>query len=250
MPRKGLMWALEEIFRNRICLIQLTKFRVAYGLGVGYTFSKHFGAGIDLLFSKQGVGYKGNVIAGADHATLYHEFDTLANRNGTGFNSTYTADVALSTMKIPIMLRYTGNCTKKIFFNSFIGPQINMLSKVAIKVNDKDANFTGMGVSANDLYKKMTMDLVLGLGAGMNLNENLLLNAGIRIDYGMGDVENKSVTFTSNSGTQKIYDPARATTNNITGGVWISLSYKFVKKAPAKPDPKAKPGAKPAPKKK
>ncbi len=212
---------------------------VAFGLGADYTFSKHFGAGIDLLFSKQGEGYKGTTITGADPSTLYNEFQGLAAANSIPFSGAYTADITISTMKIPFMLRYTGNSTKKYYFSSFIGPQIDMISKVVVKVNGTEAKFTSLGIKPEDVYKKTTMDAVLGLGAGMNLNKNLVLTAGLRLDYGLGDVEKKDATFSN--GTQKFYPVSRtSTTNNATGGLWISLNYKFVKKAPEKPAVKGK----------
>jgi len=220
---------------------------VAPGIEVGYTFNKHFGAEINFLYSKQGQGYKGDPTVITTNATgvliLSNEFKALASSNNIAFTTPYTARIDLTYIKIPLLLRYTGNNTKKIFFSSFIGPQFDLLSSAKTQINGTNTTFP-YGIKNEDLYKKTTVDAVLGLGAGMNLSKNIVLSVHLRLDWGLGDAENKSETYTlptspPGASSIKFYDPSRAANHNATGGGLISLTYKLVKKAkaPAKPAP-------------
>ena len=206
------------------------KVTIGEGVSAGYTFTKHMGVEINVLFSKQGQGYIGDAskINSNSSAILSSEFQSIAQFDNIPFSGDYTARIILNTIKIPFLFRYTGNNTKKVFFSSFIGPQIDMISSVKFQVNGQNASFAGAGFSPEDLYKKTTIDGVLGLGAGMNLSKNLVLSVHLRLDYGFGDVEDKS--FTPAGSTDKFYDASRAKTNNATGGGLVSLNYRLVKK--------------------
>ena len=116
-----------------------------------------------------------------------------------------------------------------------------MLSSAVFQVNGQTASFSSYGIKPEDMFKKTTLDAVIGVGVGINLSDNLVLGVHLRLDYGLGDVENKSETVTSGGTSSKVYDAGRATTNNATGGGLISLNYKFAKKAPAKPATPATP---------
>jgi hypothetical protein len=207
------------------------------GASVGYTFNKHMGVELGVLYSKQGWSYTGSVGrigASNDVYILCTEFQGLAQSNNIPFTGTYSADISLTCIKIPLLFRYTGDNTKSTYFSSFIGPQINMLSAVNVQVNNTNASFSGYGIKAEDLYKKMTIDAVLGLGVGIKLSTNFLLTAHLRLDYGLGDAEDKSKTITVNGALQKFWDSGRAATNNATGGLLVGLNYKLVKKAKSK----------------
>ncbi|MCD6011093.1 MAG: hypothetical protein K0Q79_955 [Flavipsychrobacter sp.] len=222
----------------------------AFGIGGSYMFSSHLGAGIDFLYSKQGHGYKGSVadIPTTSAPDLSKTFQGMASMNSIPFAGTYTARRELTYIKIPIMLKFTGKNTKKVYFSSFIGPQISLLSGAKYKVNEVDINLNSINMTAKDAYKKVSVDLAFGVGAAANLSKNISLSAHFRVDYGLGDAEDKSKTYTTtgpNGGTVKFYPTGRATTNNITAGALISFNYKFTKKEKA-PE-KGKPGAKPAP---
>ena len=203
------------------------------GVAVGYTITKHLGVEIDALYSKQGWSYTGSVgrinSGNTGILILCDEFQSLAATNNIPFTGTYSADITLNCIKIPLLLRYTGNTANRTYFSSFIGPQINMLSSTTVQVNGRTASFAAYGVKAEDLYKKMTMDAVLGLGIGIRLPANLTVSAHLRLDYGLGDAEDKSKTYSDNGVSTKIYDPKRATTNNATAGVQIGVSYKLKK---------------------
>ncbi len=206
---------------------------ISGGVSVGYSFTKHLGAEIDILSSTQGQGYVGVVsqINNNSAPILSYEFKNLAFSNSIPFTGNYTAQIYLHTLKIPILFRYTGDNTKKVFFSSFIGPQINMLSSASLKINDKDAPLSASAkMNFTDGYKKTTLDLAFGFGAGLNITDNLVVSLHLRLDYGMGDVENKSASITTTSGKVNYYDATRTANNNATGGGMVSLSYRLVKK--------------------
>ena len=209
------------------------------GIGGGYSFNNHMGVALDILYSKQGQGYTGDVvqISSANKGILSNEFKNLASANNISFSGNYTAGITLTCIKIPILFRYTGNSTRKCYFSSFIGPQIDMLSSATMQVNGQNASFTAYNVKTEDLYKKMTVDAVLGVGAACNLSDHIVLSVHFRLDYGLGDVENKSESISAAGSTVKFYASTRAATHNATGGGLISLNYKLAKKAkgPEKP---------------
>ena len=224
---------------------------IAGGVSAGYSFTKHLGAEIDILSSTQGEGYVGvvNDINSSSVAILSNEFKYLAQANNIPFTGNYTAQIYLHCLKIPLLFRYTGDNTKKVFFSSFIGPQINMLSSAKLKINGSDAPVpAAANLNFTDAYKKTTLDVAFGFGAGMNITDNLVLSLHLRLDYGLGDAENKSasVNYGSGTGTSNWYNSGRSANNNATGGGMVSISYRLVKKAkePVKKSGAQKPPAK------
>ncbi len=213
------------------------KVGVAYGIGAGYSFNKRMGVELDLLLSADGESYKG-VVANIDPTkpdVFCDNIKALATLNKITFTGNYTADVVLDYLKIPILFRLTGVNTKKIYFGLFAGPQVNLLTSVKYKINGQDATLSGANASLSDMYKKTTLDAILGVGAGFNVSEKFAITAHLRLDYGLGDAENKSATV---NGTD-YYGSGRPATHNASGGLMIGLNYKLVKKekaaaAPAK----------------
>ena len=213
------------------------KIHVPIGINVGYTFTKHMGVELDFIYVTQGQGYKGVAVANPDGNVMSSAFSGLAQLNGDSLvtGASYTAETRFTNIKIPILFRYTGNTDKKVYFHSFIGPQIDMISSVTYYVNGNKTPFTGLDQTPSDMYKKMTLDGVLGVGAGFNLSSNLVLSADLRLEYGLGDVEKKSATLSS-GGIQggDFYGSGRTATNNASGGLMVALTYKFAKKATSK----------------
>ncbi len=204
------------------------------GVSVGYTFSKHLGAELGVLYSKQGQGYTGD-FAEVSHNTLdvtiiSQEFERLAVANNITSTGKYTANIEFTNIKVPILLRFTGDNTRKSFFSGFIGPQVNMMAQVKTTINGKEAQYKNMGVKYEDIYKKTSVDAVLGLGVTFKLTENFLLSGHFRLDCSAGDVENKNAK--DPNGRYNFYDKTRGTNYSATGGAVISISYKLVKKAP------------------
>ena len=207
------------------------KIHIPVGINVGYTFTKHMGVELDFIYVTQGQGYKGAVVNNPDPNVLSGLFYNLAYLNNINLTNNYTAEIKLTNIKIPFLFRYTGNTDKKVFFHSFIGPQMDMVTGVKYYVNGTETPFKNESIQPKDVYKKMTIDGVLGIGAGMNLTSNLMLSADLRLEYGMGDIEDKSASDGSGG---KFYPSGRSATNNAAGGLMVALTYKFAKKATSK----------------
>lgn len=225
---------------------------VAFGIGGTYMVNSHIGLGVDFLYSKQGQSYKGDasrIAAGNGVPDLSQRFRADASTNSIPLTTgAYTVRRDVTYIKVPIMLRYTSNNAKRLYFSSFIGPQISLLAGAKYKINGQDMNLSSMQMEPKDAYKKMGIDLAFGVGAGVNLSKNVSLALHLRLDYGLGDAEDKGKMYTSggvSGGTATYYPIGRANTCNATGGGLISFNYKFTKKEKA-PE-KGRPGAKPAP---
>ena len=212
------------------------KIHVPIGINVGYTFTKHMGVELDFIYVTQGQGYKGVAVANPDDNVMSSTFAGVADLNGKPVvvGDSYTAETRFSNIKIPVLFRYTGNTDKKVYFHSFIGPQIDMISSVNYYVNGNKSPLTGYDQTPSDMYKKMTIDGVLGVGAGFNLTSNLVLSADLRLEYGLGDVEKKSATISQGNISGNFYGSGRTATNNAAGGLMVALTYKFAKKATSK----------------
>ncbi len=202
------------------------------GIGMGYTFNKHVGVEVEAIYSTQGQKYTGTSTASPDPNAFSSQIAALANANQLDMSGNFTADVTLRTCKIPILFRYTGDKSKKIFFSSYIGPQFDIFSNAIFHINGYEAPLTNYNVQSESLYNKTTVDGVLGAGAGFNVAPNCVINTTLRVDYGFQDVENKNLSYSYNGGaTQKYYTSGRGVTNNMTAGVIVSVSYKIDKKA-------------------
>ena len=205
---------------------------VGGGVSAGYTFTSHIGAEINILYSPQGTQYNGdaNDIPAADNGVMGNEIQRVALYNGIPLSGNYTANYYLDYIKIPILLRLNGRDTKRVYFSSFLGPQFDILSSATITINGHGVSAVENNLKPADVYKKSGTDAVLGLGLGVNLTKNFVLLAHLRLDYGLGNAENKSASYTSGGTTYDFYNPKRGVTNNATGGGLISLNYKLVKK--------------------
>ena len=213
------------------------KIHIPIGITAAYTFNNHMGVEVDFIYTHQGQGYKGVAVANPDGKVMSNAFSAIASDNGDPLvtGASYTAETKFTNIKIPILFRYTGNTDKKVYFHSFIGPQIDMISAVSYSVNGNNMWFKGSDQQASDMYKKMTIDGVLGVGAGINITSNIVLTADLRLEYGLGDVEKKDATLSFGGVTAgNFYGSGRSATNSDSAGLMIGLTYKFNKKAPAK----------------
>jgi len=133
-------------------------------------------------------------------------------------------------MKIPVLIHYYTNNSKRVYFGVFAGPQITMINGVTLRINDKDMQLKTTDITPKDVYKSTTLDGVLGFGLGVNITSFLGVNANIRLDYSLGDVEKKDATATIGSAKYKYYASTREVTHTATAGLMIGVYYKFGKK--------------------
>ncbi|RKR80716.1 outer membrane protein with beta-barrel domain [Mucilaginibacter gracilis] len=207
------------------------KIGIPLGIGCGYTSSSHLGLMINVIHATQGQMYTGIVKPTNDSRIFLNQINALAEANNIAMSGNYTAEVKISCTKIPILFRYTGDATKKVYFNSFAGPQVTLVNGVSLSVNDKETPLMGMSNQPANFYNKVLIDGVLGLGAGFNLSEKLSLAANLRLEYSFSDAENKSAMFTNVDGrSQKYYPDGRTANHSASGGLMIECRYRFARK--------------------
>ncbi len=206
------------------------KSNVTMGIGGGYNLNKHLGVSLDVIFSKQTQGYKGTFNSNPDSNEYVAQVKNLAILNGMATTGAYTSDVTLSCMKLPLLLNFYTNNSKRIYFTAFAGPQLTLINAVTLKVNDKEASLAAVNLSSKDVYKSSTMDAVFGLGLGVKITQAIHVAARLRIDYSLGDIENKDARFTYLGSPFRYYSTGRDATHAGTVGLMLSGYYKFGKK--------------------
>jgi hypothetical protein len=148
----------------------------------------------------------------------------LNDKSSTG---PYKAKAELNCIKIPVLFNLSTNSNKMVYYTVSVGPQINLLKSAVYELNGEDVALPGLGIEPNDLYRKVTFDGVLALGAGFNLSKHLLFTAQVRMDYGLQDVEKKDATFSFLGTDQKYYSDGRSDTHNATAALMVGFSYKL-----------------------
>lgn len=215
----------------------------AGGLSGAYNFNKHIGVELNLLLSKQGENYNGNLSyykgTGADtasYARLISEQAALENViPGTAADTAFTAKISLTYLKIPILFKLTSNTDKSVFFYLNAGPEFNILLSASESLNGNTVSYTStnptFSFTTKQLFESSGVDVVLNLGVGINLTKNLILTAQVNLDYGLTDAEDKSFEFpVSELGLSTQIHPYaanRSSNNNGTAGLRLGLAYKF-----------------------
>jgi opacity protein-like surface antigen len=157
----------------------------AFGLGVGYGFTDNLGIGLDVIYSMQGQRYE---VLGAERFQ----------------KSSY--------LKIPLLFVYNTDPSKSVMFIGKVGPQLGLLTSA--KLSDNDGN--DLVGDNTDRYSSTDFGAVVSLGVGFGLSDNLRLTAALRGDYGFTNAEDEDAPF---------YPAGRATTNNLTTGLEVGLTY-------------------------
>jgi hypothetical protein len=200
-----------------------------FGIGAVYNFNNHISLAVDMLFSREGQNFTGNFNGTApDPATYSSVVSTQSYLNNLGIKGSYIAKSELNFIKIPVMLSLTSDNSKPLFFTLLLGPQINFLYNVAQEVNHIDRDYPNSTVTPFGLYKPVTIDGVMAIGAGYNLSSYLVLSARLRFDYGFEDVENKNVMVSYyGAAPVSFYSTDRQATHNATAGLLIGLDFKL-----------------------
>ena len=196
------------------------------GFALGYNFSKYWGIELDILHSRQGQDFSGtNTLNGTGSAYNY-EAAIVAKSNNNQTAGTYQTKAELNVIKVPVLLRLYTN-SKPVYFNLNIGPKLDILQSAVLEYNGEDVELPGTGIEPKDAYKKLTVDGVLGLGAGFKICRHWDLLAQARFDYGFQDVEKKNTTYTFNNLQQSYYANGRDASHNATAALMVGVTYKF-----------------------
>jgi hypothetical protein len=160
-------------------------FNAGFGLGGEYGFNKHYGVGIDVLYSLQGQRYILNNI----------EYNQKVNY-----------------IKVPVYFTYNSDASKPISFVGKIGPQVSFLTDA----NLSNKNGDKVQINNKDRYNTVTFGGVAEAGAQYKIASQLYLTTLVRFDYDFTNAEDD--TFSG-------YTPGRAKTYNSTIGLEVGVKY-------------------------
>ena len=202
---------------------------LSFGIGAVYNINTNFGVAVDILFSREGEAYKGNLDGSPTDKNAYSSVVVAQGfLNDVPVHGDYVALAELNYVKLPVMLAINTDKSQPVFFTMLVGPQLNFLQGVAMEVNKTDLDFPHTNVKPMDLYKSVTFNGVLAVGVGFNICPKLILSTRLRLDYGFNDVEKKDVMVSYNGGnSERFYSADRQTTTNVSAGLMIGLDFKL-----------------------
>jgi hypothetical protein len=178
-----------------------------------------------MYFTKGGFGLGASVLYTA------HNQKFIAN-NPAADTVIYRGKRRLDYIRIAALAAYKVNISDQFSWHIFGGPQIALLVKgdgaIPVYMYDQSTNyfFFDVPVSSSKYYSPFAIELVGGAGFDYLFNRNFGINAGLRIDYGLTDIENKSYY------NQTVYDNINAD-NKVekvaltTVGIYYGITYKF-----------------------
>lgn len=163
------------------------KFSYTFGVNGGYNFTQRMGIGTEVMYSSVKQNYENN-------------------KGG------YTQK--LSYLKVPLLFTYNSSPDNRVVFTAKAGPQVSILMKSNV-TNAGDPSLNG---SNKNKYESLVFGATAGAGARVRLTDNISLNAGLRFDGSIGNIEDKSYAGHT-SGRAKTYD--------LNSGVEVGLRYQF-----------------------
>lgn len=190
-------WLLNKDDLNDSKFKYVNTFSGSFGLTGQYGFDKNMGVGINFLYSFQGQRYEINQVERIKK---------------------------IEYLKIPVMFIYCYELNSDFMLFGKLGPQVGILTSA--RLTDKDGN--NIVANHKEAYEDYDIGAVAAVGVGYKLNDNFIVDAAVRYDYGFTDAENKSYK-------KNINDPFgsangngfsdRADTNNETLGLTIGIRY-------------------------
>lgn len=174
----------------------------AYGVHVGYNFTNNLGIQTGLLMSQQGQKYV----------------------DDTPTPATSTSEIRSNYLKIPLLLKFNTNPAKKAQFVTTLGVQFGLLNSIDYFIDDEnesDSWETVFGESYKSAYKSTDLAAVLSLGARFTLSEKMQLGTHLRLDYSLGDIEDKDFTLLGFN----FWNAERPASQNATVGLLLEFNY-------------------------
>jgi hypothetical protein len=199
-----MVWTLNQNAYGDLELDEVSTFHPAFGIHGFYNFSDMIGVWLEI--NKVTLGQK------------YEDIPSFIIR-----------DIKMNYLAIPIMAKYTseGDMAR---FHFMIGPELAFLTKATQVYQKNGSNYTGTiknldGVNFDraaedikDRYIKMDFMLAFDIGADISLTENLILNGGVRANYGFRDINAEAYRMNNKTGTY-------TATHNTYFGLQVGVSY-------------------------
>ncbi len=187
-----------------------------------FNFTKNLGFSSGLLYSEQGQQYKGRLA-----------------------DSTYESEVELNYLKVPFMFRFNsalGDGSEDVYLSIGIGITLDLLLSANATTNP-DYSRNGLTIDYKDLYKTTTSSFITDFLFNIQLSEDWFAQAGMKIHFGLSDIENKGYDYPQNApeewyfpvSTKKPKKPTRADLERrkeaITKvfSVQLGINYRFSK---------------------
>jgi hypothetical protein len=210
------VWILNQSFYGEPEIDYAPKTGYAASLNLGYNFTKNISALTELQYSLQGQKYDGDQKIGSS------EYKTLRDINLRYFN-------------IPLFFKYAfGSGGTK--FRFMAGPQVGILleanqdytrddkkfSYEIVKENLSGDNITLQPGAGNitERFEKTDFSLVLDIGADIHISDLFYINAGIRGNYGLMEINAAPYRI-------KNLDGEYTTSKNLWGGIYVGINYKL-----------------------
>ena len=160
---------------------------VAFGVGVGYNFTDNLGVSADLLYSLEGDKYEYELLGATSELINKYQY-----------------------FKVPLQFVYNGDPSNTVAFRGKVGPSFNFLTGASVENWDGDELID----DTKDSYSSFVLGVALNAGVGINIADNLFLDAGFRADYGLTDAADEDSQ-----------PDGAASSNPFTGGIEVGLRY-------------------------
>ena len=202
------VWILNQNTYGESELDYVNTFRGAIGIQGFYNFSDMLGVWLEV--NKVTLGQN------------YEDIPKAINR-----------EIKMNYLAIPIMAKYTsaGNVAR---FHFMIGPELAFLIKATQLYQKNGSKYSGTltnldGVpfdraaeDITDRYKKVDIMLAFDIGADISITDNLILNGGLRANYGFTDINAEAYRMPDNTTGEY------SASHNAYFGFQAGLSY-FIK---------------------
>ena len=194
------VWITHQDDYGQVGILHVLDYGVAPSLTLGYNFKPNMGLQIDFIYSFQGGKYQ----------------QTLKN-------NTLTRQLDLNYFKVPLYFKYsyTNSDVKNVKFFVMGGPQIGLLQSASITSDYLEAPYVGNDEKYR--FESTEIELAGQAGADIYVNANIYFELGIRVDYGLTDMNAPAYRIPSNG------SPYSAG-SNATGGLILGINYMFNKK--------------------
>ncbi|MBX9850865.1 MAG: PorT family protein [Cytophagaceae bacterium] len=155
---------------------------------------------------------------------------------GPGSTKEVKGKKRLDYLKVPLLLTYKYNVSRKFGVFMFAGPQFAYLLKgdgaiiIYQQYDDGQSDFYDLPPSSSDYYNKFLIDVALGGTLNFRLSSELSVNTGLRFDWSISDVENKDATTAYGSEERPTYlfgDADRKKAHNSSIGILLGITYTF-----------------------
>lgn len=195
-------------------------FKPAFSLRYTYVFKPNYGFETGIIYSKQGQRYSGT-------------FDDSSQLN-------YESDISMNYLRIPVKFQFSSSLDadiKNVYLSIGIGFSVDVLTDVKVNT-DPDFRTNGQNINYKDLYQSVSSSFVADAMLNIRLSDQWWIRSGLKMNFGLGDVENKGFNFPDNAplewyfpvSTKKDRKPnvqARERTRHSVFGFELGVAYRF-----------------------